>query len=187
MLTVFDHVGDGDDPHLWFDPTLVAEAAPVIGEALVAAGADQPTTEQCVADLIAEIEALDAELRETLSVVPAGRRLLVSNHDALGRFADRYDFEILGTVLPGSSTLAEASPAELEQLSSEIESAGVPAIFAEALESVDEATTLADRLGVDVVTLYTDSLGEEGSGAETYADLMRFNATAIADALGETP
>jgi zinc/manganese transport system substrate-binding protein len=187
VLTVFDHVGDGDDPHLWFDPALVAEAAPEIGEALIAAGADEPTTEQCVAEVIAEIEALDAELREILSVVPAGRRLLVTNHDALGRFADRYDFEILGSVLPGSSTLAEASPAELEQLSSEIESAGVPAIFAEALDSVDEATTLADRLGVDVVMLYTDALGEQGSGAETYAGLMRFDATAIADALGEPP
>ena len=81
--------------------------------------------------------------------------------------------------------MAEASPAELAQLSDEIETAGVPAIFAEALESIDEATSLADRLGVDVVTLYSDSLGEEGSGAETYADLMRYNATAIADALGE--
>ena len=59
----------------------------------------------------------------------------------------------------------------------------MPAIFAEELESTDEATTLAERLGVDVVTLYTDSLGEEGSGAESYPDLMRFNATAIADAL----
>ena len=124
-------------------------------------------------------------MTDILAVVPPDRRLLVTNHDALGRFADRYDFEILGSVIPGSSTLAEASPAELEQLADDIEAQGVPAIFAEALESTDEATTLADRLGVDVVTLYTDSLGEEGSGAETYPDLMRFNATAIADALGE--
>ena len=70
----------------------------------------------------------------------------MTNHDALGRFADRYDFEILGTVLPGSSTLGEASPAELEPLSAEIEAAGVPAIFAEGLESFDEATTLPTAL-----------------------------------------
>ena len=109
----------------------------------------------------------------------------MTNHDALGHFAERYDFEILGTVLPGSSTLGEASPAELEALSAEIEAAGVPAIFADGLETSDEAATLADRLGVDVVTLFTDSLGEDGSGAETYPELMRFNATAIADALGD--
>ena len=185
VFEVFDHVGDGGDPHLWFDPTVVAEAAPPIADALVAAGADAATTERCVDELVAELDDLDAELTEILSVIAPDRRLLVTNHDALERFAERYDLEILGTVLPGSSTLAEASPAELEQLSADIEAAGVPAIFAEALESTDEATTLAERLGVDVVTLYTDSLGEEGSGAETYPDLMRFDARAIADALSE--
>jgi zinc/manganese transport system substrate-binding protein len=185
VFEVFDHVGDGGDPHLWFDPTVVAEAASPIADALVAAGADAATTERCVDELVAELDDLDAELTEILSVIAPDRRLLVTNHDALERFAERYDLEILGTVLPGSSTLAEASPAELEQLSADIEAAGVPAIFAEALESTDEATTLAERLGVDVVTLYTDSLGEEGSGAETYPDLMRFDARAIADALNE--
>jgi zinc/manganese transport system substrate-binding protein len=185
VLSVFDHVDAGADPHLWFDPTVVADVAAVVTDELAAAGADVDASEQCLDELTAELESLDAELDEILSVVPPDRRLLVTNHDALGRFADRYDFEILGSVIPGSSTLAEASPAELEQLADDIETQGVPAVFAEALESTDEATTLADRLGVEVVTLYTDSLGEEGSGAETYADLMRFNASAIADALGE--
>jgi zinc/manganese transport system substrate-binding protein len=178
-----EHGHEGADPHVWFDPTLVIEAAPAIAAELVAAGADAAGVEVCVDEFTTEMERLDAEVTEILSVVPADRRLLVTNHDALGYFARRYDFEILGTVIPGSSTLAETSPAELQELADEIDSAGVPAIFAEALESTDEATTLAERLGVDVVTLYTDSLGEGGSGAETYADLMRFNATAIADAL----
>jgi zinc/manganese transport system substrate-binding protein len=185
VLEVFDHVGDGGDPHLWFDPTVVADAASPIADALVAAGADAATMERCVDEVVAELDDLDAHLTEILSALAPDRRLLVTNHDALERFAERYDLEILGTVLPGSSTLAEASPAELEQLAADIEAARVPAIFAEALESTDEATTLAERLGVDVVTLYTDSLGEEGSGAETYPDLMRFDARAIADALSE--
>ena len=183
VLTIFEHVDDGDDPHVWFDPTLVIEAAPVIGDALVDAGADEPTTSSASTPSRQICTSSMRSSAKSSSVVPSDERLLVTNHDALGHFAERYDFEILGTVLPGSSTLAEASPAELERLSDEIEAAGVPAIFAEALESTDEATTLADRLGVEVVTLYTDSLGEEGSGAETYAELMRFDATAIADAL----
>jgi zinc/manganese transport system substrate-binding protein len=183
VLSIIDEVDAGEDPHLWFDPTVVADAAAVIASELVAAGADADTTEQCLDEYLTELEELDTELTDILSVVPPERRQLVTNHDALGRFADRYDLEILGSVIPGSSTLAEASPAELEQLADAIDAEGVPAIFAEALESTDEATTLADRLGVDVITLYTDSLGEEGSGAETYPDLMRFNAMAISDAL----
>ena len=59
----------------------------------------------------------------------------------------------------------------------------MPAIFAEALESTDDATALADRLGVEVVTLYTDSLGDADSGVATYQDLLRYDANAIAGAL----
>jgi ABC-type Zn uptake system ZnuABC Zn-binding protein ZnuA len=180
---LFDSIDAGEDPHLWFDPSVVTDAAAVISDQLVAAGADADTSEQCLDEFASELEELDAEVTEILAVVPPDRRVLVTNHDALGRFADRYDLEILGSVIPGSSTLAEASPAELEHLADDIESRGVPAIFAEALDSADEATALGDRLGVDVVTLYTDSLGEEDSGAETYPDLMRFNARSIADAL----
>jgi zinc/manganese transport system substrate-binding protein len=183
VLRVFDHVADGDDPHVWFDPTLVADAATVIADELVAAGADEAATRACLDEFADAMDALDAEITDILSAVPEERRLLVTNHDALGHFAARYGFEIVGTVLPGTSTLAEASPAELERLAGEIESTGVPAIFAEAMSSTDEASALAEDLGVEVVTLYTDALGDEGSGAETYAELMRYDAAAIADAL----
>ncbi len=133
--------------------------------------------------MAAELVELDAAIAERLGTVPEERRLLVTNHDNLGYFADRYGFEVIGSVLPSSSTLVEASPSELDDLADEIEEAGVPAIFAEALESTDDATALGDRLGVEVVTLYSDSLGEEGSGAETYAEMMLFDADAIASAL----
>jgi zinc/manganese transport system substrate-binding protein len=109
--------------------------------------------------------------------------VLVTNHDSLAYFADRYDFTVLGSILPSTSTLTEASPGQLEELGRAIQAEGVPAIFAESVSSTADADALADRLGVDVVVLYTESLGEPGSGAETYADLMRFDATAIANAL----
>ena len=177
------HDQDGDDPHIWFDPTLIIEGLPALGAALVAAGADETVTADCVATVTANLEELDAEISEILSVVPNDQRQLVTNHDALGYFANRYQFDVLGSVLPSSSTLVEASPAELDELADAIEAEDVPAIFAEALEATDDATTLGDRLGVDVVTLYTDSLGEAGSGAETYVDMMLFDANAIATAL----
>ena len=74
-------------------------------------------------------------------------------------FAARYDFTILGTVLPSTSTMTEANPGQLEDLATAIESAGVPAIFTEALGTDTDARALADRLGVAVVELTTDTLG----------------------------
>jgi zinc/manganese transport system substrate-binding protein len=176
-------LGDGDDPHVWFDPTLVAAALPALGDALVDAGADRSGIDDCVTTVTTELTDLDAEIAATLDAVPAESRILVTNHDSLGYFASRYGFDVLGSVLPSSSTLAEASPSELDRLADEIEEAGVPAIFAEELETADDATELADRLGVEVVRLYTDSLGDEDSGVTSYAELLRFDAGAIATAL----
>jgi zinc/manganese transport system substrate-binding protein len=173
----------GDDPHIWFDPTLVASALPSLADALVAAGADRSAIDACAEALTQDLTDLDAQVAAILDVVPESRRLLVTNHDALGYFARHYGWRILGSVLPSSSTLAEASPAQLQRLADDIEAAGVPAIFTEQLETTDEATALADRLGVRVVTLYTDSLGDADSGVTTYQDLLRVDARSIADAL----
>lgn len=179
-----DHGHDGADPHVWFDPTRVAAALPALGDAVVAAGADRATTQACVDAAVAELTALDAEIAGTLAAVPPDRRLLVTNHDALGYLADRYDFTVLGTVLPSSSTLTGASPGQLEDLGAAIEEAGVPAIFTEALGTDTDAVALADRLGVEVVELATDTLGDDGSDTATYPDLLRTDAARIAAALG---
>ncbi len=132
---------DGDDPHVWFDPTLVADAAAAIADALVAAGAD----EAAIAAVPRRVQRRDwthstPRSPTSSSAVPPDRRLLVTNHDALGYFADRYGFEIVGTVLPGTSTLAEAIPGRARAIwPTTIEATGVPAIFAESLASTDEA------------------------------------------------
>jgi zinc/manganese transport system substrate-binding protein len=178
-----DEEHGGADPHVWFDPTRVSAALPALGDALLAAGADGDRIGDCVTATQEQLAVLDADIVDTLGVVPADRRILVTNHDSLGYFADRYGFTVLGSILPSTSTLTESSPGQLEALGEAIEAAGVPAIFAESVSSTDDADALADRLGVDVVVLYTESLGEPGSGAETYADFLRFDAQAIAGAL----
>jgi zinc/manganese transport system substrate-binding protein len=173
----------GADPHVWFDPTRVSAALPALGDALVAAGADRRRTRACVGAAQDELAGLDTEVAAILAAVPDDRRVLVTNHDALGYFAERYGFTVLGEILPSTSTLTEASAGQLDELGKAIVAEGVPAIFAESVSSTADADALADRLGIDVVVLYTESLGKPGSGAETYPDLMRFDARAIAEAL----
>ena len=185
-----DHVdtigGDDPDPHVWLDPIRVAAALRALGAALVDIGADEAAIDECVTTAQAELAALDEELAATFAAIPADRRLLVTNHDALGYLADRYGFEIVGTVLPSTSTLTEASAGELEELAAAIEAAAMPAIFTERFAEAVDAIALANRLGVDVVELYSDTLGEPGSGADTYGGMLRADAAAITDALGCT-
>lgn len=183
-----EHDDDGrgsGDPHVWFDPTLVAEALPALTDALVAdVGLDEATVDACLDDYLAQLDAADHEVTEILDAVPTERRILVTNHAALGHFADHYGFDVLGTVIPSSSTLAETSPSAMQELADRLRATGVPAIFAESQHSTAEADSLAAAAGdVEVVTLHTDSLGPPGSGAETYLGLLTANAHLIADAL----
>ncbi|MCY4629688.1 MAG: metal ABC transporter substrate-binding protein [bacterium] len=175
-----------EDPHVWLDPVRVAQAVENLGPALVQhAGLDADRVAACADAYLAELADLHREITASLEAVPAAQRKLVTNHDSLGYFADRYGFEVIGTVIPATTTLAEPSPADLEELAHVIEENGVPAIFAEALHGAGEAVALAEHLdGVAIASLYTGALGEAGSGAETYVAMMRHNARTIAGALG---
>ena len=180
-----EHAHDGDDPHLWFDPINVVGLLDHLGEDLVAhAGLDADDVATCVEDFTAELEAADADAAESLAAIPDGQRVLVTNHDSLGYFAAHYDFEVLGTVLPGATTLAETNPAELDELRQLIDEAGVSAIFAETQSSGADIEALAASLdGVEIATLLTGTLGAEDSDSATYTDWLRTNAITVADAL----
>jgi zinc/manganese transport system substrate-binding protein len=174
----------GYDPHVWHDPGRVAATLPTIGDTLVeAAGLDPEAVDACVEAYTTELVALDAELEAQYAGIPEDRRLLVTNHDSLRYLADRYGLTILGSVIPSSSSLAETNPADLQALADEIAATGAPAVFAETQGSTTDADALAAEVGVPVVTLTTDTLGEEGSGAETYVGLLRTNAELIVGAL----
>jgi zinc/manganese transport system substrate-binding protein len=173
-----DHLhGAEGDPHVWQDPLRVAGTLDTIASAL--AGHDLAT---CADEYRAELLALDDDITATLAVVPDTSRVLVTSHDSLEYFADRYGFEIIGTVIASTNTLAETNAADLATLADVIEQYNVPAIFTEELESTADADALAARLGVEVVPLVTDSLTDDPD-TDTYLEMMRHNAAAIAAAL----
>ncbi len=175
------------DPHVWLDPIRMADGV----ELITAAAIDQmPDLEACITEsgdtYRDAVVTTHQRIEDILSVVPDERRVLVTNHDSLGYFADRYRFTILGTVVPSGSTLAEPSPSDLRELVDIMRSARADVIFAETTEPARLAEAVAAELGypVDVVELYTGSLGAPGSGADTYLGLLETDARRIADALG---
>ena len=176
-----DHGHSGGDPHIWLDPINVASTVNLITEAAIDAGFDT-SVRACAQDFIDELEALDTEIADDLSAVPSDRRFLVTNHDALGYFAERYGFEVVGTVIPSLSTLAETNPADLADLAAIIEELDIPTVFSEVQASARDADALADAIpGLTVVALDTGSLRDTD---DDYLSMMRRNVTAIAEALG---
>ena len=177
------HAHGEADPHVWLDVRNVLVWVENIRQALSAldpAHADRYAAN--AAAYRAELEALDAWVLEQVAQVPPQNRKLVTNHPAFGYFADRYGFEQVAAVYPISPG-AEPSAREIAELEETIRRFGVPAIFAETTVNPKLAEQVARDTGVRLVTLYTGSLGGPGSGVESYIDLIRYDVSAIVNAL----
>ena len=177
-----DH--EGVDPHFFTDPARMALAADAIADFLIE-NVDGLDVEAGAAAYVAELDSLDAEVEALLEAIPADDRILVTNHEVFGYFADRYGFEIVGTVIPGGATTDGASAGALAALAETIEHEGVDAIFADLSSSNELVETLAAEVGdIEVVELFTESLGDADSDGATYVAMIRTNAERIAAALG---
>jgi zinc/manganese transport system substrate-binding protein len=164
-----------EDPHIWLDPETLAEAVPALAKALQLATGKDFTAE--AAAVVGELKALSAKVREIMTTVDECK--LVTGHDSLGYFAARYGCTVVGAVIPGFSTAAEASAGSLADLKVVAQENGVKAIFTELGTPADVAAQIAKEVGVDVVELSTHVLPENGG----YDDMMTQLATAIAGGL----
>jgi ABC-type Zn uptake system ZnuABC Zn-binding protein ZnuA len=176
--------GQAGDPHLWMDPTNVIGYVNNIRDGLAKidpAGADVYASNAQA--YIAKLQTLDSWIKEQVATIPAGRRLLVTNHENLGYFANRYGFKIVGTVIPGFSSEAAPSAQQMAALIDQIKASGVPAVFLDTTDS----NTLADQVAADahvtvVTNLHIESL-TNGPPAGTYIDMMKDDVTIIVEAL----
>ncbi len=176
------------DPHLWSDVALWRRVAEGIADALAEA---DPEGEEGFrarhAELDAELEALDAWVREEVARLPEARRILVTAHDAFHYFGRAYGFEVRG--LQGLSTVTEAGAADVQQLAAFLIEREVPALFVES--SIPPRTVEAVRRAVlarggDVEiggTLFSDAMGSAGTPEGSYVGMVRHNVRTIVDAL----
>jgi zinc/manganese transport system substrate-binding protein len=173
------------DPHWWEDPRNTIRAVAVIRDALIKADpAGRATYERNARTYLRKLEALDREIADCMRQVPADKRKLVTTHDALAYFANRYDVKVVGALIPSLSTQAQPSARDIDQLVDQIRSEGVEAIFPETALNKRLESAVSREAGAQVGgQLWADALGPKGSGAETYLDAMRKNAETMADGM----
>jgi ABC-type Zn uptake system ZnuABC Zn-binding protein ZnuA len=187
-----DHEGDehaeqvGIDPHWWQDPRNAVPAVAAIRDALVAADpANAATYRANAAAYVRELRALDRAVARCIDGVPADRRKLVTTHDSLGYYASRYGIEVVGAVIPSLSTQGQASAGATAELVRTIRAEGVTAIFAESGLEPKIEQAIAREAGARVgEPLWADTLGPEGSGADTYVGSIAANTRALVDGFG---
>lgn len=174
------------DPHVWQNPQNAIQTVRNISAALAAADPANAATYQANADAyVIKLDALDKEIAALVEQAPADQRKIVTSHAALGYFADRYGFTIVGSVIPALSTEAgDPSAQDIAKLVEALKAEDVKAIFLESMANPRLVERVAQEAGVKVgPELYTDALGAPGSEGGTYIDAMRFNARALVDSL----
>lgn len=174
----------GVDPHFWMDPLRMAEVVDALGARLGdLTGRPQATAGRARA-YADDLARLDDRIAGLFADLPADRRTIVTNHEALTYFADRYDLQVVGTVIPSTSTGAEPSAQDIERLAAALRRAHVTTVFAESTAPRTLAEALAREVGpgTEVAVLHTESVGGDGDPA-TYIEMLETDAERIAQAL----
>ena len=174
--------GDEEDPHWWHDPANAVAAVHAIRDALTEADPDGAGVYAKNAKRYErEIRALDAAIARCMDRIPSDRRRLVTTHDALGHFAERYGVEVVGSVIPSLSTAAQPSAGETADLIEQIKREGVRVVFSESSVSSKIEEAIAREADAEVGDeLWADGLGPEDSAGATYLQAMASNADAMA-------
>ena len=172
-----ERVEGAEDPHLWLDPLTMRDVVNALAPALSDAGIDVADRAATVAG---DLEELSGEIERILAPIAVERRNIVSGHESLGYFADRYGFTLVGAVIPSASSQAEASAGELSALREAMNAVGTDVIFTELGTPPDVVDAIASEAGARIVELGTHNLPDDG----TYRTFMRDIASVFASALG---
>jgi zinc/manganese transport system substrate-binding protein/manganese/iron transport system substrate-binding protein len=176
--------GDGEtDPHWWQDPRNATRAVDEIRDQLTAVDPDgRAEYERNARAYTDRIDSLDGKIAACYRRVPEAERTLVTSHDALGYYAQRYGIDVIGSTIPALTTQAQPSAGETAELVDLIRSEHVNAVFPEVGVSTQLEQAVADETGAEIGgELYADSLGPEESAGATYLGALAANTDTLVD------
>ena len=176
--------GADADPHAWQSVGNARVYVRNILDALVAADPADAAVFQANAErYLAELDALDQEVRAEIGKIPPERRKVISTHDAFGYFADAYGIQFIAPL--GVSTETEPSARDVAEIIVQVRKDKIPAVFLENFNDDRLVGRIAAETGAKIGgTLYSDALSEENGPAPTYIAMVRHNIRALTSALG---
>ena len=167
------HDHGAGDPHLWLSPLSFTQALPSLTTAINKAtglSIDETTA-------LDQLTKLDNEITEVIDTIESC--VMVSGHDEMGYFADRYGCTVIGAIIPSFSTTSEATAKQIADLKVLAASNNVKAVFTGLGTPAEVSEQLASELGIAAVSLSTHYL----NGAANYREFMLNLANQIAEAL----
>ncbi len=159
------------DPHIWTDPLTMKQVSSAL--------ADQIKTDLSLdvsaqaTDQQARLDSLNTEVTTIVNALPVTNRKLITGHESLGYFAERYGFKLIGAIIPSLNSQAEVSAADLAALKTAIQENRAKAIFTEIGTPTAISDTIGKETGVKVVDLSTHFLPSDGSYYTFMRDLAQ--------------
>jgi zinc/manganese transport system substrate-binding protein len=176
-------LGSEADPHAWQSVANAKIYVANIRDALAAAApADAEVFKSKANAYLADLDALEREVREAIAKIPESRRKVISTHNAFGYFAAAYGVEFIAPL--GVSTESEASARDIAGIITQVRAARIPAVFLENISDPRLMGRISAETGARVGgTLYSDSLTAEKGDSPTYIAMVRHNIKALTSAL----
>ncbi|HJA04773.1 MAG TPA: zinc ABC transporter substrate-binding protein, partial [Candidatus Microbacterium stercoravium] len=171
------------NPHAWMSPVNVQVYVDNMVDAFGDLDPENAAAYAANGDAyIEELQQIQDELVDALSVLPASQRALVTCEGAFSYLAR--DAGLTEQYIWAVNAEQQATPQQIAAAIGFVRDNDVPAVFCEStvsdapMQQVVEATDAAFG-----GTLYVDSLSEEDGPVPTYLDLIRHDSAVIIDAL----
>lgn len=174
------------DPHIWGSAKNAIVMVETIRDELVELSPeDREAFVENTDELVTELERLHNWIQQQIATIPEENRQLITTHDAFEYYANAYGLEVTGTLI-GISTEEQPSAKTVQQLVEAVKRTDAPAIFAETTINPQLIQTVATEAGVKLAepALYSDSIGPQGSSADSYIKMMVQNTKTITENLG---
>jgi zinc transport system substrate-binding protein len=176
-----DHDHEGNDVHLWLDPMNAKVFVAEIEKQLVQADAENAATYQKnAAELIKGIDALDAEIKETVS--PIKDKPFIVFHDAYQYFEHRYGVKVAGSITVSPETMPGAE--RVQEIHRKVEDLGATCVFAEPQfePKLVKVVTEGSKARSGILDPEAGALTE---GPDLYFEMMRSISTSLKTCLSQ--
>lgn len=177
------HAHDEADPHAWQNVANVKRYVDNIAEALCDVDSEGCSGYQRNAKAYqAELDLLDAEVRDAWRPVPVEQRKVITSHDAFAYYGQAYQVRFLAA--QGANTGSEASVKGVARLVRQIKAEKIKALFVENISDPRLIEQIGRETGVKPAgDLYSDSLTDSKGPAPSYVALMKQNTKALVRAV----
>lgn len=177
------HDAHAPDPHAWQNVANAKRYVASIRDGLIGVDPEgRATYEARASAYLADLDALDAEVRRTVAAIPEARRRVITTHDAFGYFARAYGLRFIAP--QGVSSQSEATARDVARIIRQVKRDRIPAVFLENVADPRLMLQIARESGAKAGgRIFSDALSEPGGPAPTYIEMMRNNLREFSAAL----